>query len=172
MALRIALPSMKQRRPEGAGYCTTLTANGITGHGHACGWPHIRLSGTVRPWSTSILLTMVRSKSSWITDCAMWPASFGWPITLGTGRGPQPSSATANSGAVRSEERRVGKECRSRCDWSSDVCSSDLDHRLRDVARQLWVADYLGHRARAPAFVGDSEFGRGEIGRASCRERV
>src|SRR5476649_1274984 len=29
----------------------------------------------------------------------------------------------------RSEERRVGKECRSRCDWSSDVCSSDLRHR-------------------------------------------
>src|SRR5579875_2162079 len=28
--------------------------------------------------------------------------------------------------AYRSEERRVGKECRSRCDWSSDVCSSDL----------------------------------------------
>src|SRR5260221_323738 len=27
---------------------------------------------------------------------------------------------------ARSEERRVGKECRSRCDWSSDVCSSDL----------------------------------------------
>src|SRR5476649_1309892 len=27
----------------------------------------------------------------------------------------------------RSEERRVGKECRSRCDWSSDVCSSDLN---------------------------------------------
>src|SRR6202012_2497444 len=26
----------------------------------------------------------------------------------------------------RSEERRVGKEGRSRCDWSSDVCSSDL----------------------------------------------
>src|SRR6202022_248575 len=28
--------------------------------------------------------------------------------------------------AIRSEERRVGKECRSLCDWSSDVCSSDL----------------------------------------------
>src|SRR5260221_540390 len=28
---------------------------------------------------------------------------------------------------VRSEERRVGKECRSLCDWSSDVCSSDLN---------------------------------------------
>src|SRR5438034_1237380 len=26
----------------------------------------------------------------------------------------------------RSEERRVGKEWRSLCDWSSDVCSSDL----------------------------------------------
>src|SRR5579875_622771 len=26
----------------------------------------------------------------------------------------------------RSEERREGKECRSLCDWSSDVCSSDL----------------------------------------------
>src|SRR5882672_7966564 len=35
------------------------------------------------------------------------------------------TAATAN-GANRSEERRVGKECRSRCDWSSDVCSSDL----------------------------------------------
>src|SRR6202049_3662716 len=28
--------------------------------------------------------------------------------------------------AARSEERRVGKECRSQCDWSADVCSSDL----------------------------------------------
>src|SRR5260221_383449 len=31
----------------------------------------------------------------------------------------------------RSEERRVGKECRSLCDWSSDVCSSDLDTEER-----------------------------------------
>src|SRR5215203_439400 len=30
---------------------------------------------------------------------------------------------------IRSEERREGKECRSLCDWSSDVCSSDLDQR-------------------------------------------
>src|SRR5882672_11157101 len=30
----------------------------------------------------------------------------------------------------RSEERRVGKECRSLCDWSSDVCSSDLVHGI------------------------------------------
>src|SRR5476649_2183986 len=31
-----------------------------------------------------------------------------------------------NDAGPRSEERRVGKECRSRCDCSSDVCSSDL----------------------------------------------
>src|SRR5882672_5266593 len=34
----------------------------------------------------------------------------------------------------RSEERRVGKECRSRCDWSSDVCSSDLGAQVVIVA--------------------------------------
>src|SRR5947207_270013 len=54
--------------------------------------------------------------------------------------------------ARRSEERRVGKEGRSLCDWSSDVCSSDLkklhagqctDAR-RDVARQSNVEDQQG----------------------------
>ena len=90
--------------PLGTGYCTTLTANGITGQGQAGlsppGCPHISDSGTVRPWSTSILLTMVKSKSSWITLWAMWAASSGWPITVGTGRGPQPSSAGSNLAAV------------------------------------------------------------------------
>src|SRR6202012_2985865 len=41
-----------------------------------------------------------------------------------------PTGATGPAGITcynaRSEERRVGKEGRSRCDWSSDVCSSDL----------------------------------------------
>src|SRR5262249_46322429 len=78
---------------------TTLTASGITGHGHCAGEPNIRLSGTVRPWSTSILLTIVRSNSSRMTDWAMWDASPGWPLTTGTGRGPQPSSAGGNSAA-------------------------------------------------------------------------
>src|SRR5438034_598250 len=32
---------------------------------------------------------------------------------------------------TRSKERRVGKEWRSLCDWSSDVCSSDLRNELR-----------------------------------------
>src|SRR4030095_8452361 len=37
---------------------------------------------------------------------------------------------------ARSEERRVGKEWRSRCDWSSDVCSSDLEgQRASDEGR-------------------------------------
>ena len=64
------------------------------GNGQAFGCPHISDSGTVRPWSTSILFTMVRSKSCWITDCAMCEARSGAPSTSGTGRGPQPSSAT------------------------------------------------------------------------------
>src|SRR6202049_2019561 len=36
---------------------------------------------------------------------------------------------------LRSEERRVGKECRYQCDWSSDVCSSDLD---RTITWRAW----------------------------------
>src|SRR5436190_705438 len=35
---------------------------------------------------------------------------------------------------TRSEERRVGKECRSLCDWSSDVCSSDLERSSRRLS--------------------------------------
>src|SRR5690606_1577453 len=31
---------------------------------------------------------------------------------------------------LRSEERRVGKECRFSRDWSSDVCSSDLSFSI------------------------------------------
>src|ERR1044072_1208282 len=36
----------------------------------------------------------------------------------------------------RSEERRVGKECIYRCDWSSDVCSSDLYQIIERKHRQ------------------------------------
>src|SRR5262245_17622909 len=71
----------------------------MTGHGHSVGEPNSRFIGTVRPWSTSILLQMVRSNSSRITDCAMCEASSGCPFTTGTGRGPQPSSAGGNSAA-------------------------------------------------------------------------
>src|SRR5262247_2816619 len=71
----------------------------MTGHGHSLGEPNRRFIGTVSPWSTSILLQMVRSNSSRMTDCAICEASSGCPITVGTGRGPQPSSAGGNSAA-------------------------------------------------------------------------
>src|SRR4029453_9405789 len=45
-------------------------------------------------------------------------------VARATSRRVRANAATAN---VRSEERRVGKECRSRCAWGSDVCSSDLE---------------------------------------------
>src|SRR5476649_2135168 len=73
---------------------------------------------------------------------------------------------------ARSEERRVGKECRSRCDWSSDVCSSDLrEARARRTRRRPCAGRT---RAFADGVRGcrDPLRPRGEIGRASCRERV
>src|SRR5476649_657504 len=48
---------------------------------------------------------------------------------------------------MRSEERRVGKECRSRCDWSSDVCSSDLTLVVPSATDQLITC--LGTRLSA-----------------------
>src|SRR5476649_2035886 len=72
----------------------------------------------------------------------------------------------------RSEERRVGKECRSLCDWSSDVCSSDLGHvifserRIHDPAGALIEERLLAQREAKPH--DDAT----QIGRASCRERV
>src|SRR5215204_1345100 len=75
-------------------------------------------------------------------------------------------------GRKRSEERRVGKECRSRCDWSSDVCSSDLNdqrHRRVNAGRNRRVG---GDRAVADDDDLTVEIWKKEIGRASCRERV
>src|SRR5262252_6552427 len=72
----------------------------------------------------------------------------------------------------RSEERRVGKECRSRCDWSSDVCSSDLSIAIGAVDGGTYR-----YRAESADLV-QWEIGTGvytaatQIGRASCRERV
>src|ERR1035437_7384970 len=72
----------------------------------------------------------------------------------------------------RSEERRVGKECRYWRDWSSDVSSSDLHvrkpiqmgHSRRNIAR-LRIEP-----ARRRGTVGEESSVK--IGRASCRERV
>src|SRR5215211_6083666 len=72
----------------------------------------------------------------------------------------------------RSEERRVGKECRSRCDWSSDVCSSDLDAVVaeRDSTR-VTLAQELEAKADLERRWSETRH-QAEIGRASCRERV
>src|SRR5476649_1893594 len=80
--------------------------------------------------------------------------------------------AAAPESSTRSEERRVGKECRSRCDWSSDVCSSDLDVGLElglERGRCGVCAGNDGDRDREARGCSGVEH---EIGRASCRERV
>src|SRR5882672_2729711 len=60
------------------------------------------------------------------------------------GRRARSTASAVTAERSRSEERRVGKECRSLCDWSSDVCSSDLnyghqagDSVLKEVAQLL-----------------------------------
>src|SRR5476649_2831926 len=72
----------------------------------------------------------------------------------------------------RSEERRVGKECRSRCDWSSDVCSSDLDEGRLAAPRN---AGYTHEQAERNGKIDALQVvppSVAKIGRASCRERV
>src|SRR5476649_1507402 len=73
---------------------------------------------------------------------------------------------------ARSEERRVGKECRSLCDWSSDVCSSDLVRPRRRCHHGggLQLARFP-HR-HTPAKLELRSLRLRQIGRASCRERV
>src|SRR5476649_2230528 len=73
---------------------------------------------------------------------------------------------------VRSEERRVGKECRSRCDWSSDVCSSDLAVVARARRRRSRLRRGGRGRAADRDGVASGRQVQREIGRASCRERV
>src|SRR5476649_2458046 len=79
---------------------------------------------------------------------------------------------TKFANSYRSEERRVGKECRSLCDWSSDVCSSDLNVRARGLAQGA----RQGGRGKGHAVYreggADQVRQQLQIGRASCRERV
>src|SRR6266496_2587378 len=79
-----------------------------------------------------------------------------------------------NDGRIdaRSEERRVGKECRSLRDWSSDVCSSDLHHAHRRGHRRPQSRRHLQRRAECGPRSEQRRAHRRQIGRASCRERV
>src|SRR5215211_7909509 len=72
----------------------------------------------------------------------------------------------------RSEERRVGKECRSRCDWSSDVCSSDLPPAPHILDPEDGLPLFGGQRIAEVILWIKDVWCRREIGRASCRERV
>src|SRR5476649_1443992 len=86
-------------------------------------------------------------------------------VTLGRIMAPPPIQ-------TRSEERRVGKECRSRCDWSSDVCSSDL-YACADIPRDHAAGpDHRAITDRHTRQDNGATADPDEIGRASCRERV
>src|SRR5215204_3612333 len=94
-----------------------------------------------------------------------------WSMTASPDSSNACTSAPSDR-ACSSEERRVGKECRSRCDWSSDVCSSDLHgrHGLGDDELADLVDDRLAGLVER-LYVGPQRPGL-QLGRASCRERV
>src|SRR2546430_13819273 len=58
------------------------------------------------------------------------------------------------------------------CDWSSDVCSSDLGGHARrsELEQQSLLCEPRQHRCAKRS--GSGRPGRYEIGRAACRERV
>src|SRR5215204_5813398 len=142
------------------------------------------VSGTVS-WPPD----MKRCFAAWLTICSVESVRKSSYMISTTGRmpciaAPMPAPTIAISeigvlrtrsgpnSSTRSEERRVGKECRSLCDWSSDVCSSDLDdgaHALHRGADARTDDRHLGDRGVAHALRAELV---DEIGRASCRERV
>src|SRR5215211_5056583 len=138
-------------------------------------WP-CTSAGTNGIGGATMMLAMVESSSG-----AASASATNEPMTSGVaGRiimPPTTVSTWCNSNwnrvaTPRSEERRVGKECRSLCDWSSDVCSSDLgDERANDLRRRR--QDHHAADDRVNLVQLELEPGRdAEIGRASCRERV
>src|SRR5476649_2354942 len=78
----------------------------------------------------------------------------------------------ARAPVTRSEERRVGKECRSLCDWSSDVCSSDLVGEAAELGGGNRIDHHGGVAFDVQRLGQAGARARHEIGRASCRERV
>src|ERR1044072_5969673 len=74
--------------------------------------------------------------------------------------------------SMRSEERRVGKEWIYQCDWSSDVCSSDLIDLIDDVADFLLGEEAVDDVEGDLVALGQALADQHEIGRAAGRERV
>src|SRR6202022_4514172 len=91
---------------------------------------------TLAPWGRPQCLLR---KSCPELSAVIWQQRHG-------GRDLLPSAALAqflfDTVESRSEERRVGKECRSRCDWSSDVCSSDLS--CPELSAVIWQQRHGG----------------------------
>src|SRR5476649_2845634 len=107
----------------------------------------------------------------------MWPLLRGTYLSTTSANLSICSGVTPPNGSFtriiwRSEERRVGKECRSRCDWSSDVCSSDLDVALVEGHIPFNHIRELVHLLRRNSPERQLHADHLEIGRASCRERV
>src|SRR5476649_1444408 len=107
------------------------------------------------PWPTS--------SSTRKRPATTWPTNGSRREPLGVSEVPQNE---------RSEERRVGKECRSRCDWSSDVCSSDLALADQLLDEKAACHDLADQRIATGALGRERGAAEREIGRASCRERV
>src|SRR5476649_2777516 len=113
----------------------------------------------IGPIGSASVAKLVHNLAGYVINTALAEA-----FTMGVKAGVEP--------LTRSEERRVGKECRSLCDWSSDVCSSDLGLGRQAGPQSRGLRDQ--HSARRSLHHG-REGGRRaahQIGRASCRERV
>src|SRR5882672_7600347 len=119
-----------------------------------------------------LAISMKRTRPRSCTCCAIYTPRGTRFSSLRTRRPSEISRTGALNSNMRSEERRVGKECRSRCDWSSDVCSSDLLHLLRDLHSEGHTILVVTH-SQAIGNLADRRIElEHEIGRASCRERV
>src|SRR5882672_2647329 len=116
------------------------------------------------------------SRNAWARSAVMKSPETNSPVpSMKKQRSASPSQAmptSARSATTRSEERRVGKECRSLCDWSSDVCSSDLRDEIAGDELAGAVDEEAAVRISVPGDANVGAVGHHEIGRASCRERV
>src|SRR6202049_3402301 len=99
-----------------------------------------RASVTIEEMIAELLGSFVRLA---MNDLSILILSNGNAVRQRSDEYPVPKSSSASETPIplsfsmkRSEERRVGKECRYQCDWSSDVCSSDLILSNGNAVRQ------------------------------------
>src|ERR1044072_8413642 len=93
-----------------------------------------------------------------------------WPIWLPLQRTTL-LPIVVNGWMVRSEERRVGNGSIFRCDWRSDVCSTDLVGREGNMVFDNAVVSDMVAAPKDDVVADSREWLDGEIGRATCRER-